>query len=138
MRLIVSSIILFMILFLLAVSFKRQPNESVSSFDMAGAAFTGAGESDSEQTQSQMQNEATVRESQEEGATVLDFATQSAKEELHKWEESSSRLMNYLWEEAKESAFLMAADMAELIYPTKPLKLKRKENEQQHTQAGMK
>ena len=117
MKFFISLFIFCMILFLLVFSFRYHTDESVSLVDEAGAALTDTGVSTKEETNAQMQEEETVSESQKDGTTVLDEAVKAGKEEMKKWEESSASFLHQIWADTQESAYQMAADLSEIIYP---------------------
>ena len=130
MKFFISLFIFCMILFLLVFSFRYHTGESVSPVDEAGAALTDAGVSTKEETGTQMQEEETVSESQKDGTTVLDEAVRAGEEEMKKWEESSASFLHQIWTDTQESAYQMAADLSEMIYPSVGQRLGRQSAKQ--------
>lgn len=126
MRLFAYFCIFCMLLFLLLISFDDRNRTYLSTeTNQMGATLMGDGETSYIQSAQQMNQDNIVYQSQADNTTVLDMATLSLENAIQNIKLSTEEFFDAVWYNTKLSAYKMASDIADSIYPKqKPKSLK--------------
>ncbi|MBE6455562.1 MAG: hypothetical protein E7014_03850 [Alphaproteobacteria bacterium] len=118
MRLFAYVCIFCMLLFLLLISFDDRNRTYLSTeTNQMGTTLMGDGETTYMQSAQQMNQDNIIYQSQEDNTTVLDMAGLSLENAIHNIKISAEEFFDTVWYNTKLSAYKMASDIADSIYP---------------------
>lgn len=118
MRLFAYFCIFCMLLFLLVISFDdRNRTYLTTETNQMGATLMGDGETTYIQSAQQMNQDNIIYQSQEDNTTVWDMATLSLENAIQNIKLSTEEFFDAVWYNTKLSAYKIASDIADSIYP---------------------